>query len=46
MKGFGSNNKTKKKDIFSVIKKLNDNTYNFLPFLKNDPFYCLIANKE
>ena len=29
-----------------IIKKFNDNNLNFLPFLKNDPFYCLIANKE
>ena len=29
-----------------IIKKFNDNSLNFLPFLKNDPFYCLIANKE
>ena len=29
-----------------IIKKFNVNTLNFLPFLKNDPFYCLIANKE
>ena len=28
-----------------IIKKFNDNSLNFLPFLKNDPFYCLIANK-
>ena len=28
-----------------IIKKFNDNL-NFLPFLKNDPFYCLIATKE
>ena len=28
-----------------IIKKFNDNNLNFLPFLKNDPFYCLIANK-
>ena len=29
-----------------IIKKFNDNSLNFLPFLKNDPFYCLIANKK
>ena len=29
-----------------IIKKFNGNNLNFLPFLKNDPFYCLIANKE
>ena len=29
-----------------IIEKFNDNNLNFLPFLKNDPFYCLIANKE
>ena len=29
-----------------IIKKFNDNTLHFLPFLKKDPFYCLIANKE
>ena len=29
-----------------IIKKFNDNNLNFLPFLKNDPFYCLIAHKE
>ena len=29
-----------------IIKKFNDNNLNFLPFLKNDPFYCLIADKE
>ena len=29
-----------------IIKKFNDNNLNFLPFLKNDPFYCLIANKD
>ena len=29
-----------------IIKKFNINTFNFLPFLKSDPFYCLIANKE
>ena len=28
-----------------IIKKFNDNSLNFLPFLKNDPFYCLIADK-
>ena len=28
-----------------IIKKFNNNSINFLPFLKNDPFYCLIANK-
>ena len=29
-----------------VIKKFTDKSFNFLPFLKNDPFYCLIATKE
>ena len=29
-----------------IIKKFNDNNLNFFPFLKNDPFYCLIAEKE
>ena len=29
-----------------IIQKFNDNNLNFLPFLKSDPFYCLIANKE
>ena len=29
-----------------IIKKFNDNNLSFLPFLKNDPFYCLIAKKE
>ena len=29
-----------------IIKKFNDKNMNFLPFLKNDPFYCLIAPKE
>ena len=29
-----------------IIKKFNDNNLSFLPFLKNDPFYCLIADKE
>tara|TARA_B100000287_G_C20282519_1_gene642615 strand:+ start:24 stop:662 length:639 start_codon:yes stop_codon:yes gene_type:complete len=29
-----------------IIKKFNDNRMNFLPFLKNDPFYCLIADKN
>ena len=29
-----------------IIKKFNDNSLNFFPFLKNDPFYCLIANKD
>ena len=29
-----------------IIKKFNDNNLNFLPFLKNDPFYCLIPQKE
>ena len=28
-----------------IITEFNDNSLNFLPFLKNDPFYCLIANK-
>ena len=29
-----------------IIKKFNDQSLNFLPFLKNDPFYCLIATRE
>ena len=29
-----------------IIKKFNEQSLNFLPFLKNDPFYCLIATKE
>ncbi len=29
-----------------IIRKFNDRSFNFLPFLKNDPFYCLIATKE
>ena len=29
-----------------IIKKFNDNNLNFLPFLKSDPFYCLIATRE
>ena len=29
-----------------IIRKFNDTSFNFLPFLKNDPFYCLIAIKE
>ena len=29
-----------------IIKKFNNQTFNFLPFLQNDPFYCLIANKK
>ena len=29
-----------------IIRKFNDQSFNFLPFLKNDPFYCLIATKE
>jgi len=29
-----------------IIKKFNEQGLNFLPFLKNDPFYCLIATKE
>ncbi len=29
-----------------IIKKFIDQSFNFLPFLKNDPFYCLIATKE
>ena len=28
-----------------IIKKFNNESFNFLPFLKNDPFYCLIASK-
>ena len=29
-----------------IIKKFNEISFNLLPFLKNDPFYCLIATKE
>ena len=29
-----------------IIKKFNGQKFNLLPFLENDPFYCLIANKE
>ena len=29
-----------------IIKKFNDETFSLLPFLKKDPFYCLIASKE
>ena len=29
-----------------IIKKFNEQSFDFLPFLKNDPFYCLIATKE
>ena len=29
-----------------IIKKFNDQTFNFLSIFKNDPFYCLIATKE
>ena len=29
-----------------IIKKFNENRMNLLPFLKNDPFYCLIADKN
>ena len=29
-----------------IIKKFNAQNFNFLPFLKNDPFYCLIATKD
>ena len=29
-----------------IIKKFTDQSFNFLPFLKKDPFYCLIATKE
>ena len=28
-----------------IIKKFNSQTFNVFPFLKKDPFYCLIANK-
>ena len=28
-----------------IIKKFNQKSFNFLPFFKNDPFYCLIATK-
>ena len=30
----------------SIIKKFNDQNLNLLPFLKKDPFYCLIASKN
>ena len=29
-----------------IIKKFINQSFTFLPFLKNDPFYCLIASKE
>ena len=29
-----------------IIRKFNEETFNFLPFLKNDPFYCVIASKK
>ena len=29
-----------------IIKKFNDQTFNFLYLFKKDPFYCLIATKE
>ncbi len=29
-----------------IIKKFNEQSLKFLPFLKNDPFYCLIATRE
>ena len=29
-----------------IIKKFNDQTFNFFYIFKNDPFYCLIATKE
>ena len=29
-----------------IIKKFINQSFNFLPFFKNDPFYCLIAIKE
>ena len=29
-----------------IIRKFTDISFNFLPFLKKDPFYCLIATKE
>ena len=29
-----------------IIKKFNSETFSLLPFLKNDPFYCLIARKS
>ena len=29
-----------------IIKKFNGQKFNLLPFLNNDPFYCLIASKE
>ena len=28
-----------------IIEKFNSETTNFFPFFKNDPFYCIIANK-
>ena len=30
----------------NIIKKFNEKTFDFLPFLKNDPFYCVIASKK
>ena len=29
-----------------IIKKFYEQSFNFLPFFKHDPFYCLIATKE
>ena len=29
-----------------IIKKFINQSFNFLPFTKSDPFYCLIASKE
>ena len=29
-----------------IIRKFNSQTFDILPFLKKDPFYCLIASKE
>tara|TARA_B100001093_G_scaffold474589_1_gene499403 strand:- start:119 stop:757 length:639 start_codon:yes stop_codon:yes gene_type:complete len=29
-----------------IIRKFIDQSFNLLPFFKNDPFYCLIATKE
>ena len=29
-----------------IIKKFNGESFNIFPFLKNDPFYCLIATKD
>ena len=32
--------------VSKIIKKFNGQKFNLLPFLNNDPFYCLIASKE